>query len=186
VPSSQPSDTGSVSASTSAPATSASPEFRQLWIRFHPISHAEVWGALRSAITSTLIEIRNEQAATRARDVTGKGKGKERDSDDRPEVQIELSDRRGEVNAFEIMGPKSARVLKGALGGLVKDERRAEMKQVSIDRPRFGASSRLRNKPGADCFDGAQIWNELGDLKTSGSMPRGMVLGLKVYDPRLR
>lgn len=42
-----------------------------------------------------------------------------------------MSDRRKEVNAFEIMGPKSGRVLKGALGGLIKGEERPEMKQVS-------------------------------------------------------
>ena len=81
-------------------------------------------------MTSVLTEIRNEQAAARAQAAKGKGKGREVDVV--PEVQIEMSDRREEVNAFEIMGPKSARVLKGALGGLVKDERRAEMKQVSM------------------------------------------------------
>jgi len=47
------------------------------------------------------------------------------------EVEIEMSDRREEVNAFEIVGPKSGRVLKGALGGLIKAEERVEMKKVS-------------------------------------------------------
>ena len=110
----------------------AQPPLRQLWIRFHPISHAEVWGALRSSITSVLTEIRNEQAAAAQSLVSKtKGKGKEREVDAGPEVTIEMSDRREEVNAFEIMGPKSARVLKGALGGLVKDEKRPEIKKVS-------------------------------------------------------
>ena len=62
-------------------------------------------------MTSVLTEIRNEQAAARAQAAKGKGKGREVDVV--PEVQIEMSDRREEVNAFEIMGPKSARVLKG-------------------------------------------------------------------------
>lgn len=134
---SQSAETGSASTSTAGHATSASRAPRQLWIRFHPISHAEVWGALRSAVTSTLIEIRDEQAAAQVQN--GKGKGKARESDVAAEVQIEMSDRREEVNAFEIMGPKSARVLKGALGGLVRDERRLEMRQVSSVGPRFRA-----------------------------------------------
>lgn len=79
-----------------------------------------------------MTEIRNEQAAA-AQSIVGKtkGKGKEREVDAGPEVTIEMSDRREEINAFEIMGPKSARVLKGALGGLVKDEKRPEIKKVS-------------------------------------------------------
>lgn len=64
----------------------------------------------------------------------GKGKGKQREVvvGGEQEVEIEMSDRREEVNAFEIVGPKSGRVLKGALGGLIKAEERAEMKKVSI------------------------------------------------------
>ncbi|KAL7409931.1 ribonucleases P/MRP protein subunit POP1-domain-containing protein [Mrakia frigida] len=150
----------STSASTSTnPLPSSSPLQRQIWIRFHPTSHAEVWGALRSSITSVLTEIRDERAAALAKG-KGKGKGKQREVvvEGEQEVEIEMSDRREEVNAFEIVGPKSGRVLKGALGGLIKAEERAEMKK---------------------------IWSELRDLKTSGSLPRGMVMGFKVYDPRL-
>jgi ribonuclease P/MRP protein subunit POP1 len=33
---------------------------------------------------------------------------------------------------------------------------------------------------------GVQFWSSLKDLQTSGSVPRGMVIGFKVYDPRLK
>lgn len=33
---------------------------------------------------------------------------------------------------------------------------------------------------------GPQFWNSLTDLQTSGSITRGMVIGLKVLDPRLK
>lgn len=63
------------------------------------------------------------------------------------------------MNAFEFIGPKAARVLKGALGGLVRSEDRAEMKE---------------------------IWANFADVRTAGALPEGMVLGMKIYDPRLR
>jgi len=65
-----------------------------------------------------------------------KGKGKQREvavpEGEGEEIEIEMSDRREEVNAFEIVGPKSGRVLKGALGGLIKGEERVEMKKASV------------------------------------------------------
>lgn len=31
-----------------------------------------------------------------------------------------------------------------------------------------------------------KFWNVLGDLQTTGSLPRNMVIGMEVYDPRLK
>lgn len=35
-------------------------------------------------------------------------------------------------------------------------------------------------------FMDPQLWDSLTDLQTSGGIPRGMVIGLKVLDPRLK
>ncbi|KAH9927049.1 POP1-domain-containing protein [Amylocystis lapponica] len=73
------------------------------------------------------------------------------------EVQVEIADLREHVNVFEIMGPKASQVLKGAL------------KPVTLkERPEF-----------------RQFWNSLSRLQTSGSCPRGMIIGFTVHDPRL-
>lgn len=108
------------SGSSSAPAP-----IRQVWVRFHPASHAETFGALRLAITRSLEEIK---VARIAEDEQGSGKGKRRG---RPECFVELNDIRESVCAFEIVGPKSARVLRGALGDLVRAEEREDVLQVS-------------------------------------------------------
>lgn len=73
------------------------------------------------------------------------------------ESEIEIADLRKEINAFEIIGPKANQVLAGALK-LTKE---------------VGPASR-------------KVWRTLKDLRSTASVPRGMVLGLKVHDPRLR
>ncbi|KAI6125839.1 NUC188 domain-containing protein [Pisolithus croceorrhizus] len=72
--------------------------------------------------------------------------------------QIEMNDLRGSVNAFEIMGPKSSQVIKGTLS-LAADDEREDFKKV---------------------------WKALSDLQTPGNVPRRMVIGFKVVDPRLK
>jgi len=84
---------------------------RQLWIRFHPSTHASVFSTLRGAIPHAL-----SQPAFQCQD-----------------VKVELNDVRESVCVFELTGPKSGKVLKGALGELVRDEPREEIKTV---RPR--------------------------------------------------
>ncbi|PFH53963.1 hypothetical protein AMATHDRAFT_136328 [Amanita thiersii Skay4041] len=70
---------------------------------------------------------------------------------------IEIIDLRSHVNIFELMGPKSNQVLKGVLKPISQDNR-----------------SSFR-----------QFWSALADMPCSGSLPRGMVIGFKVIDPRL-
>lgn len=152
------SPSNSIDANSASSSTVPEPR-RQVWIRFHPGSHAEVWGALRASIGATLEEIRAERAFIPGNcDTAAQGKGKGRGGTEQ-ETTVGLSDIRQTVNAFEFIGPKAARVLKGALGGLVRSEDRAEMKE---------------------------IWANFADVRTAGALPEGMVLGMKIYDPRLR
>ncbi|KAF4617537.1 hypothetical protein D9613_005911 [Agrocybe pediades] len=73
-------------------------------------------------------------------------------------ANVEIADLRGHVNVFEITGPKASQVIKGALSPVSNDKR-----------PEF-----------------AQFWSSLTNLQNSGSLPRGMVIGFTVNDPRLR
>uniref|UniRef100_D8Q015 Pop1 N-terminal domain-containing protein n=1 Tax=Schizophyllum commune (strain H4-8 / FGSC 9210) TaxID=578458 RepID=D8Q015_SCHCM len=76
---------------------------------------------------------------------------------DEPSQDVEIADLRGEVNIFEIMGPQANQVLRGALRAVPRGEGE---------------------------FD--QFWASLKDLQTSGAVPRGMIVGFTVDDPRLR
>lgn len=129
---------------------STDPE-RKIWIRFHACSHAEVWGALRKAITQVLEDIkreaRDEKSAGKEKK-NGKGKSREKpeiDGEGEDEVRVELNDIRDTVNVFEIVGPKAGRVLKGALGALVKGEERSEMKEVSTWCPFGSIAAPIKN-----------------------------------------
>ncbi|TDL22253.1 POP1-domain-containing protein [Rickenella mellea] len=73
-------------------------------------------------------------------------------------VEIELADLRQQMNVFEIMGPKASQVIKGALTPVKEEENSKEFKQ---------------------------FWSTLAHLQSSGSVPRGMVIGFTVQDPRL-
>lgn len=71
--------------------------------------------------------------------------------------ELEIADLRNSINAFELIGPKANQVLAGAF--------------------------KLTKEVGKEA---RKVWNALRDVRTSGSVPRGMVFGLKVHDPRLR
>ncbi|KAG1733032.1 ribonucleases P/MRP protein subunit POP1-domain-containing protein [Suillus paluster] len=73
-------------------------------------------------------------------------------------VEVEIADLRGTLNVFEIMGPKASQVIKGALSPVGDDDRHAFKK----------------------------FWSSLNDLQTTASLPRGIVIGMKVLDPRLK
>ncbi|KAK0464529.1 POP1-domain-containing protein [Desarmillaria tabescens] len=103
---------------------------RVVWIRSHPATHDEVFNALQTAASSVLDGIKNESTSDQA-------------------VDVEIADLRGKVNIFEIMGPKSSQVLKGALQPIASDDR-------------------------------------ISFKETTGSLPRGMIVGFTVNDPRLR
>ncbi|KAJ7069842.1 POP1-domain-containing protein [Mycena amicta] len=73
-------------------------------------------------------------------------------------LSVELEDLSAQINAFEIMGPKASQVLKGALTPVSQDKR----------------------------DDFKKLWESMSDLQTSGSLPRSMIIGFKVLDPRLK
>lgn len=102
--------------------SSQSEPTRQLWIRFHPSTHASVFSTLRKAIPTALSlpAFRGEQ------------------------IKVELNDVRDSVCVFELTGPKSGKVLRGALGEVVKDEAREEIKSVcrSLTKPNRSNGSR--------------------------------------------
>ncbi|RXW24492.1 hypothetical protein EST38_g1333 [Candolleomyces aberdarensis] len=73
-------------------------------------------------------------------------------------IQLEICDLKDQINVFEIMGPQASQVIRGALSAVPGDSR-----------PEF-----------------RQFWSSLAEVQTSGSVPRNMVIGFKVLDPRLR
>ncbi|KAI0373884.1 POP1-domain-containing protein [Pilatotrama ljubarskyi] len=71
-------------------------------------------------------------------------------------ARVEMADLREQFNVFEIMGPKASQVIKGALKPV--DDKRGDF---------------------------AKFWASLSKLQSAGSVPRGMVIGFTVHDPRL-
>ncbi|CDO71682.1 hypothetical protein BN946_scf184915.g26 [Trametes cinnabarina] len=71
-------------------------------------------------------------------------------------AEVEMADLRDHFNVFEIMGPKASQVIKGALKPV--DDKRADFQK---------------------------FWASLSRLQSAGSLPRGMVIGFTVHDPRL-
>lgn len=80
---------------------------RTLWLRIHPTMFNDVSRELQKATSQVLDRPRTSTE----------------------EIEVEIADLRGQVNAFEIMGPKSSQVLKGALSPVSKDDRE-EFKKV--------------------------------------------------------
>ncbi|EAU86234.2 ribonuclease P/MRP protein subunit [Coprinopsis cinerea okayama7 len=134
--SSKPTQAPTITSSTQIPHGKLSAQTRCIWLRFHPSAHDEVVGALKTAASQHLATLSNG-----------------------PEVQIQVTELKDQINVFEFMGPKSCQVLKGALNPVFDEEGKTESKK---------------------------FWSSLGDVQTSGSLPRNMVVGLKVYDPRLK
>ncbi|KAI0352614.1 POP1-domain-containing protein [Trametes cingulata] len=71
-------------------------------------------------------------------------------------AEVEMADLREQFNVFEIMGPKASQVIKGALKPV--DDKREDFKK---------------------------FWASLNKIQSAGSVPRGMVIGFTVHDPRL-
>ncbi|KAI0631997.1 POP1-domain-containing protein [Trametes polyzona] len=71
-------------------------------------------------------------------------------------VEVDMADLREQFNVFEIMGPQASQVLKGALKPV--DDNREDFKK---------------------------FWASLSKIQSAGSVPRGMVIGFTVHDPRL-
>jgi ribonuclease P/MRP protein subunit POP1 len=80
---------------------------RTVWIRSHPAISENVFAAIQASASSVLDAVR--KAAPQGTQID--------------EIGIELEDLSGQLNAFEIMGPKSNQVLKGALSPASHDAR---------------------------------------------------------------
>jgi ribonuclease P/MRP protein subunit POP1 len=91
---------------------------RTVWLRCHPAMFDEVQAALQDAAARTLDNIHRTMGSVSL------DPGAEETSE-----TIEIVDLRGQVNAFEIMGPKSTSVLMGVLD-LVKTAAGPDLKTV--------------------------------------------------------
>lgn len=107
--SSQKKKSGSKDKSKAGP---SEPGIRTVWIRSHPVAFSEVFSALQISASVTLEAIKQSSSATES-----------------SRHEVEIADLREQVNVFEIMGPKSSQVLKGALTP-VGEDKREEFKKV--------------------------------------------------------
>jgi ribonuclease P/MRP protein subunit POP1 len=135
----------------------ASEGTRLVWLRSHPSVFDGVFSSLRAA-------------ASLALDIAKRSMGEEE-----KDIDVEIADLRGQINVFEIMGPKSSQVLKGALP--VPQDQKEEFTQVVRSLFSFHRINTHMQ---------FQFWGALSDLQTPGSIPRGMIIGFKVLDPRLK
>ncbi|KAF8073840.1 NUC188 domain-containing protein [Lyophyllum atratum] len=121
------------------PALPPSPETtRVIWLRTHPSSYEDVLSSLQTSTSLALDAAKSENGGKK--------------------FEVEIADLRGQVNAFEIMGPKSNQVLRGALSPIPQDQR----------------------------ADFKAFWSRLTNVQTSAELGRGIVVGFKVADPRLK
>jgi len=92
----------------------ASEAIRLVWLRSHPSVFDEVFSSLRIAASLVL-------------DTAKRSMGEEE-----KDIDVEIADLRGQTNVFEIMGPKSSQVLKGALHPVPQDERKEFTQVISF------------------------------------------------------
>lgn len=99
---------------------------RALWIRVHP-----------AALESTMTSLKTASEQIPASD------------------QLEITDLSGDINSFELVGPRTSQVIHGAFK-LAGNESEAK-----------------------------QFWRSLSNARSPGSFSSGMIVGLTVHDPRL-
>jgi len=99
-------------------------------------------------------------------------------SDDKRRHTVEVVDLRGKFNIFELMGPKSSQVIQGALAPVL-DVKQEELNQVGPVLSFLAQTLQVLIKV-------LKFWDGLQRLQCPGGLPSGMVVGLKVHDPRLR
>ncbi|KAG8735621.1 hypothetical protein FRC10_010354, partial [Ceratobasidium sp. 414] len=121
---------------------SAGQETRTLWIRVHPASLGRVIESLKSAHKQILTS------------------------------QLEIADLSGDLNAFELVGPRTNQIIHGAFH-LANNER---------------GVGKVFCKPIVDeatLLTATQFWETLANARSPGNFSPGMVIGLTVHDPRL-
>jgi len=94
-------DKGRGKANEASPLPNPVEATRIIWIRAHPSIMQEVYITLQASASLVLDSVREAGL---------------------PEVRVELAPLQGQVNMFEIMGPKSSQVIKGALSPVMKDQ----------------------------------------------------------------
>ena len=82
---------------------------RTIWLRFHPTVQPEVFDTLKQAASRTLFMYKSN-------------------SNGPQEATLEIADLTRHVNVFEIMGPKSSQVIKGALSPVASENRKEFLK----------------------------------------------------------
>lgn len=146
---------------------------KKVWIRFHPAMFPEAWEAIRCSVSGWY-----EQGSS-----SGTNRGEQ--------GTIVMKDLRGDICAFELMGPRSASVLRGVMG-LVKDQTlgsvaAAEKRDAMDVDLAQAADEEDEENDGLDLSTEKQrFWNGMRYVQSSGQLSEGMVVGLKVHDPRLR
>lgn len=130
---------------------------RHLWIRIHPSIFDETYKTLVKAISS-YYQRPDARSADRG-------------------VGVEMKDLRGAMNSFEIMGPRSMQILEGILDPCRTES--APKKAVSAEDHVLYAlaptDSLIR-----------KFLSHLKYAQTPQNIPERLVVGLSVYDPRLR
>ncbi|PPQ68334.1 hypothetical protein CVT24_004815 [Panaeolus cyanescens] len=130
---------GSQTSTQHSAVTSSKSTERSVWLRFHPSIHLDVMEALKTAASQTLAAYQSQNPSAQ------------------PE-SLDIIDLKGRQNVYEIMGPKSSQIIKGALSPVTSDKRSTFL----------------------------ELWRSLKSLRSPGSLPRGMVIGCTVDDPRLK
>jgi ribonuclease P/MRP protein subunit POP1 len=85
---------------------------RTIWVWAHPSVFEEVYAELRTAVSFALESVKNVSTSADL-------------------CEVEMADLREQVNVFEIMGPKSSQVIKGAFRPIL-DDTREEFKKVTF------------------------------------------------------
>ena len=82
---------------------------RTIWLQFHPSVQLEVFDTLKQAASRTLMKYKANSNCPQ-------------------EATLEIADLKRHVNVFEIMGPKSSQVIKGALSPIASENRKEFLK----------------------------------------------------------
>jgi ribonuclease P/MRP protein subunit POP1 len=148
---------------------------KQVWVRFHPAMFPEAWEAIRSSVSGWY-----EQGSS-----TTQGKGEP--------GTIVMKDLRGDICAFELMGPRSASVLRGVMG-LVKDQTlrsdtsavEPDLDAMAVDDDEILEGEQEDDPDEVSKSAKKRFWTGMKHVQSSGQLSEGMVVGLRVHDPRLR
>jgi ribonuclease P/MRP protein subunit POP1 len=136
---------------------------RQIWIRVHPSIFNETHSTLVKAITS-FYQQKDRSASSM-------------------QSSLELRDLRGEFNSFEITGPKAIQII-GSVFDICRSEippKKAVSRLVQTLQPFF-----LIPVDNHGSFRFLKFVRHLKYAQSPQNVPERLVVGLHVYDPRLR